>query len=58
MTEYLADRFAIAGPPDECAERIERLRADGATNLMIALIVPDRIAFLRQMETELLPKLR
>ncbi len=55
LTDYLADRFAIAGTPDECAERIRQLRADGAKNLMIALIVPDRIAFLRQMAAEIMP---
>ena len=57
LTDYLADRFAIAGPPDECHERIQRLSADGAQNLMIALIVPDRIAFLRQMAAEIMPNL-
>jgi 5,10-methylenetetrahydromethanopterin reductase len=35
VTEYLVQRFAIAGTPAECIEQIERLREAGVKHLML-----------------------
>lgn len=47
LTAYLAERFAIAGTPDECAAKVERLRRLGVSQLLITAIVPDRVRFVR-----------
>jgi len=36
LTDWLLDRFAIAGDSEACRARIERLRADGVTNLWLS----------------------
>lgn len=48
LTDYLAERFAIAGTPDECAATVERLRLHGISQILITAFVPDRMRFLRE----------
>src|SRR3990170_2493028 len=43
LTDYLAERFAIAGTPDECAATVERLRLNGVSQILITAFVPDRM---------------
>src|SRR5262249_58178981 len=48
LTEFLADRFAFAGTPDDCAAQIRRAMAAGAHQFMITGFVPDPGAFVRR----------
>jgi 5,10-methylenetetrahydromethanopterin reductase len=55
LTEFLADRFAIAGAPDDCARQIRRAREAGAHQFIITSFVPDPSAFMRQWMREVVP---
>ncbi len=37
VTDYLAQRFAIAGTPEECVERIKELEHAGIGNFLLTL---------------------
>jgi len=41
MPDEWLDTFAIAGEPDECAEKISALHAAGATSVVLAPVPPD-----------------
>jgi 5,10-methylenetetrahydromethanopterin reductase len=58
LTEFLADRFAIAGTPSDCAAQIARARAAGAHQFVITGFVPDPRAFMRRWATEVARALR
>ncbi len=58
LTEFLGQRFALAGPPARIAERIEHLMSLGATNLIVAQLVPDRASFLREFDRLVIRELR
>src|SRR5215471_4161867 len=42
LTDYLADRFAVAGNPDDCVAQLRRAMTAGARQFMITSFVPDR----------------
>jgi 5,10-methylenetetrahydromethanopterin reductase len=48
LTDFLVDRFAIAGTPDDCAAQIRRALAAGARQFLITGFVPDPHAFVRR----------
>jgi 5,10-methylenetetrahydromethanopterin reductase len=48
LTEFLADRFAIAGTPGDCVAQITRAMAAGARQFMITGFVPDPRGFMRR----------
>ena len=48
LTEFLVDRFAIAGTPADCVAQITRAMAAGARQFMITGFVPDPRAFMRR----------
>ncbi|HKW94378.1 MAG TPA: LLM class flavin-dependent oxidoreductase [Methylomirabilota bacterium] len=52
LTEFLVDRFAIAGTPADCAAQISRAMAAGARQFMITGFVPDPRAFVRRWARE------
>ena len=52
LTDYLADRFAIAGTPDDCAAQIRRAVAAGAHQFVITGFVPEPRAFMRRFARE------
>ncbi len=56
LTEFLVDRFAIAGTPSECVAQIDRARAAGAHQFMITSFVPDPRAFMRRWAREVAGK--
>jgi 5,10-methylenetetrahydromethanopterin reductase len=47
LTDYLAERFAIVGTPEECAVKIDGLRQKGIAQILLTAIVPDRTRFVR-----------
>ncbi len=52
LTEFLVDRFAIAGTPADCAAQVSRAMAAGARQFMITGFVPDPRAFVRRWARE------
>jgi 5,10-methylenetetrahydromethanopterin reductase len=48
LTEFLLDRFAIAGTPDDCVAQIRRAMAAGAHQFVITSFVPNPRAFMRR----------
>ena len=52
LTDYLADRFAFAGTPDDCAAQVERAVAAGATQFLLTGITPDPRRFVERWATE------
>jgi len=58
LREWLGQRFAVTGPPEACVDRLRQIAGYGATNLLFTQLVPDQIGFLRQLGTEVLPKVR
>ena len=52
LTEFLLDRFAIAGTPDDCAAQIRRAMAAGGRQFVITGFVPDPTSFVRRFMDE------
>ena len=52
LTEFLVDRFAIAGAPRDCIAQISRAMAAGARQFIITGFVPDPHAFMRRWTRE------
>jgi 5,10-methylenetetrahydromethanopterin reductase len=52
LTDFLVDRFAIAGTPADCVAQVERARAAGARQFLITGFVPDPRAFMRRFTRE------
>jgi 5,10-methylenetetrahydromethanopterin reductase len=52
LTEFLVDRFAIAGTPADCVAQIRRAMAAGARQFVITGFVPDAHAFMRRWAHE------
>ena len=58
LLDYLADRFAITGPPSECIRQIERAAEAGARQLWISVHFDDKARFMRDFSTQILPAFR
>ncbi len=52
LRDYLADRFAIVGTPEECRKRLEVLGNMGVTGLRINNALPDRTVFMNAWAKE------
>src|SRR5262245_11130796 len=48
LTDFLVDRFGIAGTPEDCRAQIRRAMAAGARQFVITAFVPDPAAFMRR----------
>lgn len=57
LTDFLVDRFAIAGTPRDCVAQLSRAMAAGARQFIITGFVPDPRAFMRQWAREVAPAL-
>ena len=55
ITEYMADRLAIAGPPEECIQRIKDLEAQGVDQLFFYTALPDKDRLFNQLVSEVIP---
>jgi 5,10-methylenetetrahydromethanopterin reductase len=56
LTSYLAERFAIAGTPDDCVAQVDRAVRAGAGQLLLTAITPDPQRFLERWSTEVMPR--
>ena len=57
LTDFLVDRFAIAGTPEDCVAQISRAMAAGARQFITTSFVPDPRAFMRRWAQEVVPRL-
>ena len=58
LTDYLAERFAIAGAPDDCAAQVEGLRRQGVSQILITAFVPDRMRFIHEFADAVIRRIR
>ena len=58
LREYLLDRFAIAGSPAECRQKIASMNSYGVEALRIAAHVHDKPAFIRAWGREIISRSR
>jgi 5,10-methylenetetrahydromethanopterin reductase len=54
---YLADRFAVVGPPAACVEKLSAAAAAGITGFLFTGFVPDRPRLIRLLGERILPDL-
>src|SRR6267143_1504473 len=52
LTDFLRDRFGIAGTPDDCVAQVRRAMAAGARQFIITAFVPDVRALMRRFMRE------
>src|SRR5438445_747248 len=52
LTEFLRDRFGIAGTPEDCVAQVRRAMAAGARQFIITAFVPDVRALMRRFMRE------
>lgn len=58
LTDWLARRSAVAGPPERIIERIREIAAMGVTSLGISQMVADPLAFMRAFGEQIIPAFR
>ena len=56
VTDYLADRFAVAGTPEECRAKAAQIAASGADVLQITAISHDPADIIRRFGEEVIAK--
>jgi hypothetical protein len=55
LLRYLADRFAIVGPPRVCAEKLRIIRDAGISSVLFTGFVEDRPRLIRALGEQVLP---
>jgi alkanesulfonate monooxygenase SsuD/methylene tetrahydromethanopterin reductase-like flavin-dependent oxidoreductase (luciferase family) len=58
ITDYLQQRFAIAGTPEECAQRIGELARRGIINFLLTLPPKAYYEVMRKWATAVMPRVR
>lgn len=57
VEDYLADRYAIVGTPDECMARLAQLRSWGISKIWLNTYKDDNIAFMEQWSKNVTAKM-
>jgi len=57
LLPYLAERFAIIGPPQVCAEKLRAIAAAGISSVLFTGFVQDRLRLIRLLGEQVLPRL-
>jgi 5,10-methylenetetrahydromethanopterin reductase len=57
LTQFIANRSVIAGPPARCVERIREVAGFGASNLIVSQFVDDQLSFMETFAKEIGPAL-
>ena len=58
LVDYLADRFAAAGTPDDCIGKLERAAGAGARQFWMSVHFNDKVRFLRDWAEKVMPAFR
>jgi 5,10-methylenetetrahydromethanopterin reductase len=56
LDDYLADRYAVVGTPEECLSRVEQLRDWGVSKIWLNTYSEDKIAFMERWNKAVLAK--
>lgn len=56
LVDYLAERFAIVGTPEECVEQVQRAAAAGATQVCLRPQVVDKARFFQTWKKRIMPR--
>lgn len=57
LESYLAERYAIVGTPEDCAETLSRIHNDGVRKIWLNVHFEDKVAFIRRWSREVTAKL-
>ena len=57
LTDFLADRFAVVGTPDECLEKVRTIQDSGVDSLLILAISSDSDNIIRRFGQEVIARL-
>ena len=57
LTDFLADRFAVSGTPDECLEKVRTIKDAGVDNLLVLAISSDSDNIIRRFGEEVIARL-
>jgi 5,10-methylenetetrahydromethanopterin reductase len=57
LLEYLSDRFAVLGTPEQCAARLRRVADAGIANVLFTGFVRDRTSLIRSLGEKVIPLL-
>ena len=57
LTDFLADRFAVAGTPEECLEKVRTIRDAGVDNLLILAISSESDNIIRRFGEEVIARI-
>src|SRR5579883_3493738 len=57
LRHYLAERFAVIGPPDACVQKLQAVAGAGVPNVLFTGFAPDRAALIRSLGEAVLPRL-
>jgi alkanesulfonate monooxygenase SsuD/methylene tetrahydromethanopterin reductase-like flavin-dependent oxidoreductase (luciferase family) len=58
LTDYLAERFTVVGPPSHCIERLQQISSYGVKRVTLslnALDLPGQIAMMHRIADEIFP---
>ena len=58
LTEFLAERFTLAGTPDDVVEQLTRAAGWGADAIWMTMPLPDKLGFLQTMGERVIPRIR
>lgn len=58
LVDYLADRLAVAGTPEQCVAQLERAMAAGARQFCMHVGFADKLGFLRAWSRHVMPAFR
>ena len=57
LTDFLADRFAVVGTPDECLQKVRQIQESGVDRLLILAISSDSDNIIRRFGQEVIARL-
>jgi 5,10-methylenetetrahydromethanopterin reductase len=58
LVEYLAERFSVAGTPEDCVRKLERAVEAGATQFWMSVHFDDKVRFMRDWASRVMPAFR
>jgi alkanesulfonate monooxygenase SsuD/methylene tetrahydromethanopterin reductase-like flavin-dependent oxidoreductase (luciferase family) len=58
LEDYLAGRYAIAGTPDDCLERLSELEQMGVRKIWLNVHFDDKIGFMKRWSREVTAKIK
>jgi alkanesulfonate monooxygenase SsuD/methylene tetrahydromethanopterin reductase-like flavin-dependent oxidoreductase (luciferase family) len=57
LEDYLVERYAVVGSPEECRDRIKSLVSRGVENIWLSVYFPDKLEFMKIWDDEIMNRL-